>query len=576
MAWLIECVNFLGLLLLLGAAAVRYWFWRSADTPQRGGVEQNIVRRTMITMTAGLAFLLAASVATLTNLVPAVAQALLAASFAVAFYLGERTDSRALRALAAVLGLGLIAVQTASSHAAAEPGLLPIASNGIHWLVASVWGGGLLHLALHRSSTLFATGDDNFSPAVTITRRYALMTLVAIVILALTGGVLAFIHIHNADALAATTYGAAYKMKVLLVSLMLVTVSVHWLGIAPACRRAASADELHNVLQRFRRLMTFETLLLAGIILATGMLATRSPPGLAPFINPQTWLVGSGSVPLKVELQPVAGRVSKVRLEISAAAADYRFAEGSRAIFSMAMTRGNARAYDTEALPIGPAGFLGETVLAMPGEWQLDIKIEEPERAPLLASHVIAVPGPPLASDMRAYLKLATISYSTSHIITFAVGLLLVVAAAWLIRMSVRQAAPAWMMPIGLINIALGCFLMLSVMFVKTYPSSFWINPQPFEVDNIQQGDSIYREHCAECHGVTGRGDGPWAIENRGSIPDLAAAHMDMHTDGEIYWWIKYGIPSLDMPALGDELSDDENWTVINFMRSLRHGVPRQ
>ncbi|MDH3351608.1 MAG: hypothetical protein OEM51_08675, partial [Gammaproteobacteria bacterium] len=213
MAWLIECVNFLGLLLLLGAATVRYWFWRSADTPRRGSVEQDIVRRTMITMTAGLALLLAASVATLTNLVPAVAQALLAVSFAVAFHIGERADSRALRALAAILGLGLIAVQTANSHAAAEPGLLPVASNGIHWLVASVWGGGLLHLAVHRSSALFATGNNNISPAVTITRRYALMTLVAIVILALTGGVLAFIHIHNADALAATTYGAAYKMK---------------------------------------------------------------------------------------------------------------------------------------------------------------------------------------------------------------------------------------------------------------------------------------------------------------------------------------------------------------------------
>ena len=58
------------------------------------------------------------------------------------------------------------------------------------------------------------------------------------------------------------------------------------------------------------------------------------------------------------------------------------------------------------------------------------------------------------------------------------------------------------------------------------------------------------------------------------SIPDLTSPHMDTHTDGEIYWWIRYGIPSLEMPGYEDVLTDTENWTVINFMRSLRHGVP--
>ena len=49
---------------------------------------------------------------------------------------------------------------------------------------------------------------------------------------------------------------------------------------------------------------------------------------------------------------------------------------------------------------------------------------------------------------------------------------------------------------------------------------------------------------------------------------------MDTHTDGEMYWWNRYGIPSLMMPALGDELGDDDNWKIINFVRSLRHGMP--
>ena len=77
-----------------------------------------------------------------------------------------------------------------------------------------------------------------------------------------------------------------------------------------------------------------------------------------------------------------------------------------------------------------------------------------------------------------------------------------------------------------------------------------------------------------ECHGDTGRGDGTWALQNRGRIPDLGSSHMDVHTDGEIYWWITQGIPSLDMPPLGNEIQEVDRWNIINYIRSFRYGVP--
>ncbi|MGB0034740.1 MAG: c-type cytochrome [Candidatus Acidiferrales bacterium] len=44
--------------------------------------------------------------------------------------------------------------------------------------------------------------------------------------------------------------------------------------------------------------------------------------------------------------------------------------------------------------------------------------------------------------------------------------------------------------------------------------------PQPPLSDPVS-GEGLYRMYCAVCHGKTGRGDGPAAIELKGPPPDL-------------------------------------------------------
>ncbi|MEJ2172711.1 MAG: CopD family protein [Woeseiaceae bacterium] len=571
MAWFVETVKSAGLLLLLGGAACRYllaplFVAQSAARPA-------VARRTVIVMATGLTLAIAAGIAASQEPVFDAAQLLLAGLFFAAFCLNVRMNTRGLQVVALAAGLVLIGMQAISSHAADESGSLAITSNALHWLAAIAWGGSLLHLMLLPWSALIDIDEKN-EAIESLARRYAVMIFAAFALLALSGGLLAFIHVHNADAMNTSAYGAVFKVKMALASILLITVSLHLVKIVPACRAAASADDLRSAIRRFRRLLSMETVLLAGMIVAAGIMATGKPPGLAPFLNPQSWSIEADDIPLTVALQPVAGRLSQARLEISAAVPGYRFPEGTRALFSMTMPENGAGRSGVEALPIGPAAFLGETVLAMPGDWRFDLALYRPGDEVILASYSVTLPGPPLENDMRAYLNLSTIGYSPANVITFIVGLLLVAAAIWSIRIALLKRAPLWMMPAGLANMMLGGFLVLSVTFVKTYPSSFWVNPQPFTTEVVQHGEALYRAHCADCHGVTGRGDGPWAIEDRGSIPDLSSPHMDSHTDGEIFWWIKYGIPSLDMPALGGELSSDDNWAVINFLRSLRHEIP--
>ena len=243
----------------------------------------------------------------------------------------------------------------------------------------------------------------------------------------------------------------------------------------------------------------------------------------------------------------------------------------------MRMLNGAAGTGDIEAVPVGPSEFLAEAILAMPGAWRLDLALDLPGGATRRGTRTLVLPAAPLTDDIRATLTHRTITYSGANEVTFTVGILLLATGAWGFALGVRGRAPAWLVPSSLAGAALGGLLALSVSFVKTYPTSFDPNPVPYTAASIRAGDALYREHCAECHGLTGRGDGPWAFAQRGGrLPDLTAPHMDTHTDGEIYWWNRYGIPSLEMPGFEAELSDEQNWTVINFIRSLRHGVPAE
>ena len=69
-----------------------------------------------------------------------------------------------------------------------------------------------------------------------------------------------------------------------------------------------------------------------------------------------------------------------------------------------------------------------------------------------------------------------------------------------------------------------------------------------------------------------GHGDGPGA----GVLPiapaDLTERHTEDHTAGDMFWWISNGMPSGAMPGVGDAITEEEKWEVINYIRALSSG----
>jgi len=152
------------------------------------------------------------------------------------------------------------------------------------------------------------------------------------------------------------------------------------------------------------------------------------------------------------------------------------------------------------------------------------------------------------------------------------IGAVVLLAAAALIRHRTR-----WLALTAAMVIAWFAVPHLDLLLVQAYPTSYNHSPTGFAAAGIVQGGALFPGNCASCHGATGHGDGPLA---RGlPIPpaDLTAAHLWMHSDGELIWWLSHGMEApeggLAMPGFAGALSEEQRWNLIDYIRAYNVGV---
>jgi mono/diheme cytochrome c family protein len=93
-------------------------------------------------------------------------------------------------------------------------------------------------------------------------------------------------------------------------------------------------------------------------------------------------------------------------------------------------------------------------------------------------------------------------------------------------------------------------------------------NPVKADEATLKEGKEIYSQQCKSCHGAQGHGDGTKAEKIDISCGDFASADCQNQTDGELYWKTTEG--RKPMPSFKEKLSDNERWTVINYIRTLK------
>lgn len=90
---------------------------------------------------------------------------------------------------------------------------------------------------------------------------------------------------------------------------------------------------------------------------------------------------------------------------------------------------------------------------------------------------------------------------------------------------------------------------------------------QPSDV--LNRGQLIYREHCMECHGETGKGDGPRAPFLSPRPGNLVSAATSAKTDKELLRTIAQGKPRTAMAAWQERLAVDDQQAALHYIRSL-------
>lgn len=88
--------------------------------------------------------------------------------------------------------------------------------------------------------------------------------------------------------------------------------------------------------------------------------------------------------------------------------------------------------------------------------------------------------------------------------------------------------------------------------------------------ESVAIGERVYRSYgCDTCHGAQGRGDGPAAAGLRPRPADFRVHMAAGHTDGELFNWIGNGVEGTAMPVYRDQLSVEQRWHVINFLKTF-------
>jgi mono/diheme cytochrome c family protein len=410
-----------------------------------------------------------------------------------------------------------------------------------------------------------------------VVERFSTMALVAVLAVAASGVVAAFVHLYGVAAWRGTPYGRTLLGKIALFLLALGMAGGTLLVLSPALRHQARRfvpAVTDAWLCRGARLIRAEALLVLGVVLLAAVLTTLPPAERPAQVMHGAWEKALGDFQLRLTMAPTEAAGS-VQFEAYLHHQQGRVLPPETRLFlHLHMLDHDMGTTRVEATPIGVGHYTAPGLISMAGRWQVDVTIQPPSAPPLETVVDFEAATGTLERDRVRRLDLLAALASPLHALSCVLGLLLGALAVFTIWASRRYRLPLWATPFGLLLMVCGGYLCLRVVLVDAYPTAYIRNPIPYEADSVARAHTIFQTHCTVCHGAAGRGDGPVAATLTPKPADLTAAHVDDHTDGDLFWWLTHGIEGTAMPAWEETLSAAERWTVIHYIRALRHSVP--
>jgi mono/diheme cytochrome c family protein len=96
-------------------------------------------------------------------------------------------------------------------------------------------------------------------------------------------------------------------------------------------------------------------------------------------------------------------------------------------------------------------------------------------------------------------------------------------------------------------------------------------NPLTVDARVLAAGKTVFKDKCQRCHGPAGTGDGPDADPDAREKMDLTSAKgADRNSDGVVFYKVMNGRRRPKMPAFKEELTEQQVWSVVSYVQTLR------
>lgn len=458
-----------------------------------------------------------------------------------------------------VLAAALLLTLSANSHNAASalwPGL-SLAVDWAHLVGVAAWIGGLCVLA----AVLPGLKPDERRA---ILAQFSSVATICVGVLALTGLYSAALQIYQVSDLWQSDYGRWLSLKLIIIAALLLLGLANNRALRQAKglrQRKAVAHQVSAVQQR----VMIEAILGIVVLLVVGFLAASPPP--APPDTPadrtltQTQVEGDVSAALRISPNVPGQNTYSALVKLNDQPLETAKRVRLRFILPDIGLQGSWVVLQPEA---GGRYTASGTELSAVGEWRIQFEVSiNDQRDDVRLVYPWTVSS---AQVGRVAAQPRPVNTLALGLMSMAVVVVLGTRALEVVRRYGRRAERAL---IGGIGLAIGGWLLITVGVSALQNAQSGVpavNPIPPNTASITQGQALYQQICQVCHGPQGLGDGPNAASL--SVPPAnLRVHIALHPDNELYRIITQG--SGAMPPVGTNLTPDQRWHLVNFLRTI-------
>ncbi|MCY3920972.1 MAG: CopD family protein [Chloroflexi bacterium] len=473
-------------------------------------------------------------------------------------------DHRVSLRLLTVLALAWLASTSAVSHGAAigSGWIWGTLFDALHLSLVAIWIGGL--------ASLVVALKDRPGARVEAVRRFSIVAAASVPVLLAAGLLSALIQIPDVDGLVDTDWGLVFIVKIIVLLALFSAAATNAFLLRPRDADADGQDE--DLARRFRRLMRVEAVLgLVVIVVSAVLTQLPSPASAQPEIeqkdNTVVETVVRGDVVVSLEISPNLVGFNTWTATVDAPADNpvedllLRFRYQDAAVGPVTVMTTN----------LGDGRFqLEGAYFGLPGDWTVETELRRTSGDDLVAAVRTSVESgyqaSPFAADRGGALALPLTQMDWNGV--GALWALILGGLAWINRPNLRDRFGPRVADGAFVSAVLGLIVAVVLLTgLHVEPGRTLANPVALSAESVERGTALFAANCVSCHGDTGAGDGPLA-DSLPAPPANFTVHVPFHPDGVLFAWITDGIRGTGMPGWTPQLSDQERWDLVNFLRA--------